>query len=133
MPHVEQSQKKTSTQETKFIRHPFGQSGSISYETEDGDRIVVEPYFLYEISKDMFIIDGVFRRYELLETKFVKSDKYIKSQSVTKYYPSKKRMEYCITKSIVMLGAPAEFIREHNLPIWELKKKKHGKSNISKR
>ena len=90
---------------------------------------------MYELSIDKYTVDGTQRRYENQGSKFVKSNKYIKSKHEIEYFPNKKKMEYCIIKSLCMVGAPKSFIEENYLKEWELKKKSNEtrKSSLRKR
>lgn len=120
----------------KFYRHPNNKIETDSYVNKDGDRIIILPMYLYELSVDKYIVEGKQKRYENINSKFIKSKQYIKSKCMVEYFPNKKKMEYCIIKSLNMLGAPKEFIYENNFPKWELKKKKQnekGKSSLRKR
>ena len=119
--------------EIKFFRHPTIIPDT--YVNEDGDRIEIMPFFLYEISVDRYIVEGKFTRVENHGSKFIKSTKPIHSKIVTEYYPNKKKVKYCIIKSLVMLGALKEYINSNNFPLWELKKRKNEKrkSSLSKR
>ena len=48
--------------EIKFFRHPTIIPDT--YVNEDGDRIEIMPFFLYEISVDRYIVEGKFTRVE---------------------------------------------------------------------
>ena len=125
------------TDKLVFYRHPkVKKELPITYVNKDDDRIQIYSCFIYELSVSKYIVDGKQRRYEFYGTKFLKTNKEIRSQTIIKYFPNKKKMEYCIIKSLNMLGAPKEFIYENHFPKWELKKKKQnekGKSSLRKR
>lgn len=86
----------------------------VSYRYED-NRIEPMPYFLYEVSvyKVSKNMAGI------LKSKFYKSDKLLDNTNVSEY---KSYGNYAIIKYIDLLGAPIEFIKENNLPIYELRK-----------
>jgi hypothetical protein len=92
-----------------------------TYVNIDGERIEEGKFFVYEISKYKYIVDGKQRRVEYLGGKYVKSDKAIRSKCNITYFPNKKKMEYCIIDNFNMMIAPREYVRK--LPIWKLKKK----------
>lgn len=86
----------------------------VSYRLEE-DRIEPMPYFLYEVSiykitKSMACI---------LDSKCFKSDKLLKIKKTVEH---KKLKDYSIVRYINLLGAPIDFIKENNLPIYELRK-----------
>lgn len=79
------------------------------------NRIEPMPYFLYEVSiykitKNMVCI---------LDSKYYKSDKLLTIKKKAEY---KKVKDGHIARFVDFLGAPIEFIRENNLPIYELRK-----------
>lgn len=77
-----------------------------------GNRIEVLPYFLYEVSIDKLWKNGFCN----LKTKYFKTGKLLKIRSTEefKYYP-----EYKVVRSISLIGAPYDFIKEHNLLIYK--------------
>lgn len=79
------------------------------------NRIEPMPYFLYEVS----IYKITKNMAGLLDSKYYKSDKLLKIKNEVE---SKKYKDYSIVRYIDLLGAPMEFIRENNLPIYELRK-----------
>ena len=116
----------------KFYRHPkLDKSEVTTYVNKDGDRIEIAPFFLYEITLSKYIVDDKQRRYEQLDSKFVKSNKEVPDKCDIKYFPNKKKLQYCIVKNFTMVGATKEYIMNNNFPIWELNKKKHEKRKSS--
>lgn len=89
----------------------------------DGSRIEVLPYFLYEVCINKYWKWG----FCVLGSRFFKTDRllHIKCRNALKYYK-----DYVIEKEISLIGAPYEFIRENNLPVYEpnVKKKKSRKN-----
>lgn len=78
----------------------------------DGGLIEALPYFLYEVSIDKFWKNG----FCCVKSRHFKSDRLLK---IKKAYESKRFDDYKIVRSITLLGAPYNFIRERNLPVYE--------------
>lgn len=79
------------------------------------NKIEVLPYFLYEVCIYKYWSWGCC----LLGSKFYKADVLLKNKNkITRY------KDYIIEKSISLVAAPENFIRENRLPIYERKKKK---------
>ena len=78
----------------------------------DGSRIEVLPYFLYEVCINKYWKYG----FCVLGSRFFKTDKllHIKHKNLLKCYK-----DHTIEKEIFLVGAPYEFIRENNLPVYE--------------
>ena len=104
-----------------LVKDPSGQEPK-TY-VYDGSRIEVLPYFLYEVCIIKYWKYG----FCVLGSRFFKTDKllHIKHKNVLKYYK-----DYTIEKEIFLVGAPYEFIRENNLPVYKpnVKKKKFKKN-----
>lgn len=116
------------TDKLVFYRHPkVKKELPITYVNKDDDRIQIYSCFIYELSVSKYIVDGKQRRYEFYGTKFLKTNKEIRSQTIIKYFPNKKKMEYCIIKNLCMIAAPQNYIDSQHLKIWELYKKKRKK------
>jgi hypothetical protein len=117
----------------QFYRHPvpIKKEVEISYINKDDNRIIIAPFFIYELTTSKYIIDNKQHRYEVLNSKMVKSNKEIRSKFIIQYIPNKKKMEYCIMKDLIMIGAPIEYITNNNFPVWELNKKKYEKRKSS--
>lgn len=82
----------------------------------ENSQIEVLPYFLYEVSVDKLWKNG----FCCLKSRFFKSDKFLKVKEVeVKYFDG-----YSIVRSITLMGAPYNFIKERNLPIYKLKDNK---------
>lgn len=79
------------------------------------NRIEPMPYFLYEVS----IYKVAKNMAGLLDSKYYKSDKLLKIKNEV---TCKRFKDYQIIRYIDLLGAPMEFIKENNLPIYELRK-----------
>lgn len=79
------------------------------------NRIEPMPYFLYEVS----VYKITKNMAGILDSKFFKSDKLLKIKNDVE---CKKFKDYQIVRYIDLLGAPMEFIKENNLPIYELRK-----------
>lgn len=79
------------------------------------NRIEPMPYFLYEVS----VYKITKNMAGILDSKFFKSDKLLKIKNEVE---CKKFKDYQIVRYIDLLGAPMEFIKENNLPIYELRK-----------
>lgn len=94
---------------------PSGQD--IKTYTYKGFRLEILPYFLYEICINKYWKGG----FCTLESKFLKSDKPLKVKVFNQF---KYGESFLIEKSITMLGAPYSFIRENNLPEFQLNNKK---------
>lgn len=93
----------------------------------NGDIIEPMPYFVYEFSCHKYWKGG----YCLLKDKFYKSGRLldIKHPRVVKYYDG-----YSITKEMVLIGAPKEFIMDMKLPsVLQIIKKKNGTRRSTKR
>ena len=87
---------------------------SVSYRFGE-NRIEPMPYFLYEVS----IYKVAKNMSGLLDSKYYKSDKLLKIKNEV---TCKRFKDYQIIRYIDLLGAPMEFIKENNLPIYELRK-----------
>lgn len=81
------------------------------------DKIESMPYFLYEIS--YYKIEK--NMAGLLDFKYFKSDKLL---NIKNKIECKRYKNYLIIRYINLIGAPIEFIKENNLQLYELKKKK---------
>lgn len=81
--------------------------------------IVELPYYLYELS----IYRAYKNRYECQGSKFLTSPKPLKFKPEIR----EKHDNYFEIKCVDFLGAPIEFIKENNLPIYECKKRKRKK------
>lgn len=81
-------------------------------------RIIPMPYFLYEIT--IYRISNNIAA--IINSKFFKSKKLLKFKKEIERIQHKN---YYTIKSIDMLGAPIDFIKENKLPLYTLKKKKH--------
>ena len=87
----------------------------VTYRFENS-QIEVLPYFLYEVSVDKLWKNG----FCCLKSRYFKSNKFLKVKGEEiKYFDG-----YSIVRSIILLGTPYSFIKEHNLPIYKLKDKK---------
>lgn len=87
----------------------------------DNQIIEVMPYFIYEISLNKYWKNG----YCVLAHKFYKSNKLLNISDEIKHYD-----DYIISKEIVLLGAPENFIKD--LPIYQLKKKNGTRRSIKR-
>lgn len=74
-------------------------------------QILVLPYFLYEVSVDKYWKNGFCN----LKNRYFKSDKFLKINHTVEI---KRCEEYNVVRNISLLGAPYNFIKEHNLPIY---------------
>ena len=83
-------------------------------------KLVELPHYLYEVCIYRLSSKCV----SSLSTRYYISNKFLE-------VPEReiiKRFKNCtIERFITLLGAPYSFIKENNLPIYELKKKNHGK------
>lgn len=79
----------------------------------EGNRIEVLPYFLYEVCINKYWKNG----FCVLGSRFLRTDKllHIKHGNLLRNYG-----DCIIEKEISLIGAPYEFIRENNLPVYEL-------------
>lgn len=84
---------------------------SESYRFKD-NKIKVMPYFLYEISIYKITKNMV----NMLDSKYFKSNKLL---GICNEY--NKFRNNLIVKYVDLLGAPIEFIKENNLPLYELR------------
>ena len=88
----------------------------------ENSKIFVLPYFLYEVSADKLWKNGFCN----LKARYFKSNKFlkIKHKVEIKHYEG-----YIIIKSITLIGAPYNFIHDHNLPVYSkpVKCQKRGK------
>lgn len=88
------------------------------WKSKYGDLITAnnQHIFLYEVT--VYKIYYKEARAEMLSSKFIKSQKEIKSIMKVEYFPNKKirEREYRIEKSIEMVSAPIEYITKNNLP-----------------
>ena len=101
----------------------------ISWVNKFGDRIDENDKFEYELTSYLAIpSEG---RYELKRSKFVTSEREVKSQIKIDYIPNKKKPKYIIIKSLQMVSAPKWYINYYPLPvfeyIWNKKKDKKKK------
>lgn len=96
----------------------------ITYRYE-GCQIEVLPYFLYEVS----IYESHRNRFNVLDSKMYTSNKFLKVKTRTTL---RKTKEYEIVRFIDLLGAPMSFIKENNLPIYELTSKRKKKNEKGK-
>ena len=103
----------------------------ITYVNKYGDRIEEGDTFVYELSKYKYSKVDKHTIIELVDNKKVKSDKEIASKHEYTYFPNKKKWTSMEELCIVMLVAPKQFIYNNHFPIWELKKKEHGKGKVS--
>lgn len=87
---------------------------SITYRYQDC-QIEVLPCFLYEV--DLYFISP--RRANLLSCRYYTSDILLKVKEVEVI---KRFKNFNIERFITLLGAPISFIKENDLPIYELKK-----------
>lgn len=93
----------------------FGRN-PITYRFEN-NQISVLPYFLYEVSADKLWKNGFCN----LKSRYFKSNKFLK----VKHTVETKRFDgYKVVRSITLLGAPYNFIKENNLPVYKLYSKK---------
>lgn len=74
-------------------------------------QILASPYFLYEVSVDKYWKNGFCN----LKNRYFKSDKFLKINHTVEI---KHCGEYNIVRSISLLGAPYNFIKERNMPIY---------------
>ena len=86
---------------------------SITYSYQDL-QIEVFPYFLYEVN--IFRISPM--RANILSSRYYISDKLLNVKEVEVI---KRFRTFNIERFITLLGAPPSFIKENNLPIYELK------------
>ena len=106
-----------------------------SYLTSDGSRIYPAPFFLYEVVTYKLFNEKQAKpskgRMELVNSKFFKSSKPLKLE-----YKIVRNKDYSLEMSITWIGAPMDYIRDNNLPIYDPKKKtknEKGRRNVSKR
>ena len=78
-------------------------------------QIIALPYFLYEVNIYK-ISRGIVNN---LSCRFYKSNKFL---SVKETEVVKRFKNFCLVRYITLMGAPISFIKENNLPIYELKK-----------
>lgn len=83
----------------------------VTYRFEN-NQIEVLPYFLYEVSADKFWENG----FCTIKSRYFKSDKFLRIRSTEVQHYS----GYKVIRSITLIGAPYNFIKEHNLPIYKL-------------
>jgi hypothetical protein len=114
----------------EFLRHPPKEFVHPEWVNKYGDRIREGKRFVYDLSTYKIYPN----RAELLFQKFVESDEERKSKCVVEYYPNKKKKEYIIEKSIVMVEAPKSYL-QHLLKYEPIKKikKNEGSSKLQKR
>ena len=79
----------------------------------EGGQIESLPYFLYEVSVDKHWKNGFCN----LKSRYFKSDRFLR---VVLTEEIKRYDGYDIVRSVTLLGAPLNFIKEHNLPIYKL-------------
>lgn len=82
-----------------------------------GNRVEIMPYFLYEVSIYKITKNMV----SLIDSQFYKSDRQL---TIKKNTTVKKYKEYSIVRYVDVLGVTKEFIKENNLPIYEINIKK---------
>lgn len=90
-------------------------SAEVTFYRYNDDAVEILPYFLYEVS--IYKIEST--RASLLSCKYYSSNKLLKIKEVEIL---KTFREYTIERFITLLGAPESFIKENNLPIYELRK-----------
>ena len=99
----------------------MGESTPNTYEYQ-GHQIEILPTFLYEVSL-----------YKIFPTSSTMlSSRYYTSNKIIKVEESKvvKRFKnFFIERFITLLGAPISFIKDNNLPIYELKKQSKKKKS----
>lgn len=105
-----------------------------SYLTSDGSRVYPAPYFLYEVHTYKLFNKEQAKpskgRAELVDSKFFKSDKPLKTLG----YKAIKKSDYLLEMSVTWIGAPMSYITDYNLPIYNPKKKNEKRrSNVQKR
>lgn len=102
------------------------------WKSKYGDLITAnnQHIFLYEVV--VYKIYYKEARVEMLSSKFIKSQKEIKSIIKVEYFPNKKIRErkYRIEKSIEMVSAPIEYIMENKLPKFNINSNERNQKNI---
>ena len=94
---------------------------TVSYLNNLGERIEQAKTFIYEVSTYKHYKN----RAECVNSKFIKSPTPIKIKAST---ISRKEKDYILTKDIVMIAAPIEYIKENRFKLFELNTKKHEKA-----
>lgn len=88
----------------------------------EGYQLMVLPYFLYEVDVYRTWKDG----FALVKSRLFKSNKFL---SIKNYVDIKHYDGYNLERSINLIGAPINFIKEKKLPLYGTKiKKMNGKS-----
>ena len=82
-----------------------------------GPKVEELPYFLYEICINKYWKYG----YCVLGNRFLKTSKPLPIKQTNKF---EYRKDYIIEKEISLVGAPCEFIKENNLPMYIKNKEK---------
>lgn len=90
----------------------------------EGCQLMVLPYFLYEVEVYRIWHNG----FALVRSRRFKSNKFLR---IKNYVEIKRYDGYNLERSIDLIGAPINFIKEKKLPVYGQKTKKTnaGKSN----
>lgn len=84
----------------------------------NGNLIEELPYFLYEVCIYKISLNNA----NLLSSKYYTSDKLVKLKDTVMMYKFK---DFNVQRFISLLGAPIHFIKDNNLKIHKIKKKKY--------
>lgn len=84
----------------------------------NGNLVEELPYFLYEVCIYKISLNNA----NLLSSKYYTSNKLVKLKDIVIMYRFK---DFNIQRFISLIGAPRQFIRENNLKIHKVKKRKY--------